>query len=1050
MDEKGPDATMPRRDFIRLTGAAAVVAAGGPMIRTQTTSEFAKLVPAEKDLPADWVKSLTARGERAVYRGKDLKFIGMPVGGVCAGQVFLGGDGRLWLWDVFNQIKFGVVEKTILFRGSQLNAGGGANYVESPEQVHPFAQGCAIHIKQGSKEQTRAFDFTGWKDVSFSGEYPIGFVEYRDPESPVAVDLEAFSPYVPLDTESSSFPATVLRYTVKNTLAHPVTVRVAGWMENAIGLHSTGVTEAMRRNVLTEEEDHTRIDFSISPHHASVSERPEIVFDDFEGDTYTNWTVTGSAFGDGPTEKSKMPKYQGDVGGHGKRVVNSHNVRTGGSVEHGDSATGRMVSHDFVVKRHFIRFFIGGGNHPGKTCMNLLVDGQVVRTATGHDSNQMRLDQFDVTDLAGKTAHLEIVDEETGAWGNIGIDDIVFTDRSTATPLHERPDVGQMSFAMLGRATVRHFDHVPSLPAAIFSSHEPAVAGAKPSRPLSGLVREKQLGPGETETFTFIVAWRFPNLTLPVIGAAGHHYAKRFPTSALVVRKLVTDFDELYERTTAWHKVWYDSTLPYWLLDRVGATSSTLATMTCVRFADGRFYGWEGIGCCEGTCGHVWQYAHAMARLFPDLERTVREKVDFGLAFHPDTGIIEFRGEYGNGYAADSQAGYVLRAYREHQCSANDGFLKRIYPQAKKALEYLIEQDADGDGIIENRQHNTLDVNLYGPSSWLTSLYLAALRAGEEMAIEMGDAPIRDRCRAIFQSGTKKFVPVLWNGEYFIHKPDPKYPDALRYGDGCEVDQVMGQGWAWQVGLGRIIDEAYTKKALKALYRNNFLPHVGPYRERFKPGRWYAMPDEAGLLICTFPKGDREEILGNSPTWASMYFNECMTGFEYEAAGHMVAEGLVTQGLAVTRAVHDRYHPSRRNPYNEVECSDHYARCMAAYGVFIAACGFEYHGPKGHIGFAPRFSANNFKAPFTTAEGWGTFEQRLDGRTFEASLSLHYGSLNLKTISLEPPTGSDSVTVNCRGRDLPATVTKEGRRALVTLANDFLFSHDETLTIVFA
>jgi len=1050
MDEKEPDATMPRRDFIRLTGAAAVVAAGGPVLRKQTTSEFAKLVPAEKDLPADWVKSLTARGERAVYRGKDLKFIGMPVGGVCAGQVFLGGDGRLWLWDIFNQIKFGVVEKTILFRGSQLNAGGGANYVESPEQVHPFVQGFAIEVQRGDTAIWRNFDFKGWKDIRFSGEYPIGFVEYRDPDMAVTVDLEAFSPYIPLDTESSSFPATVMRYTVKNTAPEPVFIRIGGWMENPVGLHTTTPFEATRQNTAGEGADHTRVDFTLveSP---PESRRAEIVFDDFEGEKYDKWTVTGTAFGDGPIEKSKIPDYQGDVGGHGNRVVNSHNVRHGGTIEQGDAATGRMVSQAFTVERHYIRFFIGGGNHPDKTCMNLVVDGKVVRSATGHDNNKMRLDQFEVAEFKGKIAHLEIVDEETGPWGNIGVDDIVFTDQRSGKPVHERPDFGEMSLAALGKAEVVHFNH--GSPRSLFSSDvspDFPMDDRHPEWPLSGLVQTKELKPGEAATFTFLISWRFPNLALPVIGAAGHHYAQKFLSSAQVIERLCVDFKDVYEKTKLWHATWYDSTLPYWLLDRVGATSATLATMTCVRFANGRFYGWEGIGCCEGTCGHVWQYAHAMARLFPDLERTVREKVDFGLAFHHETGIIEFRGEYGNGYAADSQAGYVLRAYREHQCSANDRFLKRIYPQAKKALEYLIEQDADGDGIIENRQHNTLDVNLYGPSSWLTSLYLAALRAGEEMAIEMGDMPFRDRCRAIFRSGTKKFVPVLWNGEYFIHKPDPKYPDALRYGDGCEVDQVMGQGWAWQTGLGRIIDEAHTKKALKALYRNNFLPHVGPYRDRFKPGRWYAMPDEAGLLICTFPKGDREEILGNSPTWASMYFNECMTGFEYEAAGHMVAEGLVTEGLAVTRAVHDRYHPSRRNPYNEVECSDHYARCMAAYGVFIAACGFEYHGPKGHIGFAPRFSANAFKAPFTAAEGWGTFEQRLNGRNFEVRLSLHYGSLNLKTIALEPPTSSDSVTVNCRGRDLPATVTREGRRALVTLANDFLVSRDETLTIVFA
>ena len=80
---------------------------------------------------------------------------------------------------------------------------------------------------------------------------------------------------------------------------------------------------------------------------------------------------------------------------------------------------------------------------------------------------------------------------------------------------------------------------------------------------------------------------------------------------------------------------------------------------------------------------------------------------------------------------------------------------------------------------------------------------------------------------------------------------------------------------------------------------------------------------------------------------------------------------MVQEGLAITAQIHDRYHASRRNPWNEVECGDHYARAMASYGVFLAACGFEYHGPKGHLGFAPRLTPEDFRAAFTTAGGLG-------------------------------------------------------------------------------
>ena len=232
--------------------------------------------------------------------------------------------------------------------------------------------------------------------------------------------------------------------------------------------------------------------------------------------------------------------------------------------------------------------------------------------------------------------------------------------------------------------------------------------------------------------------------------------------------------------------------------------ASILATTTCHRFADGRFYGWEGVGCCPGTCTHVWHYAHSVARLFPELERILRERVDFGLALQGD-GSIRFRGEVNDMIAVDGQAGSILRAYREHQMTPDNAFLHRNWAKIKKALQYLINEDGDGDGILSGSQHNTLDANWFGPVAWLSGLYLAALRAGEEMAKEIGDDAFARQCRRIFDSGTKKIVAMLFDGEYFINKPDPKHPEAINSGTGCEIDQVMGQSWAFQVGLGRVL-----------------------------------------------------------------------------------------------------------------------------------------------------------------------------------------------------------------------------------------------------
>jgi uncharacterized protein (DUF608 family) len=557
-----------------------------------------------------------------------------------------------------------------------------------------------------------------------------------------------------------------------------------------------------------------------------------------------------------------------------------------------------------------------------------------------------------------------------------------------------------------------------------------------------------RLASGASAKATFILTWHMPNLKLPLL-PGGRYYSTRFTSAHAVAQYIREHFSRLSSQTRLWHDTWYDSTLPYWFLDRTFLNTSILATSTCHRFDNGRFYGWEGVGCCEGTCGHVWHYAHAVARLFPELERMTREKVDLGLALQPD-GAIHFRGEHNNIPAIDAQAGTILRVLREHQMSPDDAFLKRNWPRLKQTVEWLIAKDGNGDGLIEGNQHNTLDTDWYGPVAWLSGLYLAALLAARNMALELGDSEFAERCRVIFEAGQKNIVTRLFEDGYFVNKPDPKHPEAINSGAGCEIDQVFGQSWAFQVGLPRVLPEAETVAALKSLWRYNFTPDVGPYREVYKPGRWYAMPGEAGLLMCSFPRSDWDyaQAKGKGADWAAGYFNECMNGFEYQAAGHMLWEGMLTEGLAITRAIHDRYHPSHRNPWNEVECGDHYARSMASYGVFLAACGFEYHGPKQHLGFAPRLTPENFKAAFTSAEGWGTFTQQQENGSLRAEVRLRWGKLKLRTLSLEmAPGAASSASVSLGKKPVPVQVSREGRRISLTLGKPIEIAAGDSLII---
>ena len=563
----------------------------------------------------------------------------------------------------------------------------------------------------------------------------------------------------------------------------------------------------------------------------------------------------------------------------------------------------------------------------------------------------------------------------------------------------------------------------------------------------TGSVGQKlTLEPGEERTVDFVITWHFPNLTAWKMQGVGREYAARFDDALGVAHYVANDFQRLSGDTKLWRDTWYDSTLPYWFLDRTMANTSILATTTAYRFRDGRFWAWEGIGCCEGTCTHVWHYAQAPGRLFPDVERRHREEVDFGIAMHENGGIgMRANLKEGNHAADDGQCGRILGAYREHQMSSDDEFLKRNWPKIKKAIRFLINRDKNRTGILSDAQHNTLDAAWYGRISFLATLYLAALRAGEAMATEMGDTSFAHECKSIADQGAKTILE-LYNGEYFFHELDPNHVDHVAVGTGCYIDQVFGQFWAHQLGLGYLFDKEKTLSALKALYKYNFVPHIGRFRDTFTRGRWYAMDDDKGLIMCTWPKGGLNEKWHKA--WQFGYFNECMTGFEWQAAAHMISEGLVEEGMAVSRAIHDRYGAERRNPYNEIECSDHYSRAMASYGAFLAACGYESHGPKGYLGFSPKvFDGDTFKCAFTAAGGWGTFEQRKTNQEFVSSLQVNYGSISLKSLGLDLPERSTAPKAALDGTEILFSLETLGNKQRLVFDKAITLSPGKVLTI---
>ncbi|HIE48229.1 TPA: glucosylceramidase, partial [Candidatus Bipolaricaulota bacterium] len=539
------------------------------------------------------------------------------------------------------------------------------------------------------------------------------------------------------------------------------------------------------------------------------------------------------------------------------------------------------------------------------------------------------------------------------------------------------------------------------------------------------------LKPKETRTVTFALTWHFPNAQhgSPTHGwvSNGNMTANWWKDSLSVARELNERLDELTRLTRLYHETLYASNLPHWLLDRISSQVAVLRSKTCFWGKDGYFGGWEGCapddGCCFGNCSHVWHYAQAHARLFPEIARRMREQA---FHFQRDDGGIPFR-QPRFGIACDGQCGDILGAYREHLLSPNRKWLERHWEHIKRAMDFAIATwDDDEDGMLAGPQHNTLDGEVGGSTSWLGTMYLAALAAAEKMAELIGDRDAAKRYRRIRESGMRKQNEALWNGEYYIQITDEQPREDYR--NGCHIDQVLGQWWAHQLDLGWLYPPERVRKALRSLLKRNF-------RDNFKgilqSPRKFAAEDDAGLLMITWADGER-------PTPHTRYADEVMTGFEYAAAATMVQAGLLTEGLMVARAVYERYDGRLRtnlvigggwgrsysgNPFGDDECGRFYARAMSVWALLLACQGFIYDGPAGRLGFKPMWKPDEHASFFTVAEGWGLFMQRRVQDEQVHAIELRYGKLRVRELVFELPHGVKraDVTVRINGRRRSAT-----------------------------
>ena len=564
------------------------------------------------------------------------------------------------------------------------------------------------------------------------------------------------------------------------------------------------------------------------------------------------------------------------------------------------------------------------------------------------------------------------------------------------------------------------------------------------------------LAPGESRTVPFVVSWFIParkNTWDPRadadMAAAGrqnrwnNYYARLCGSAADAAARILADHAAIRREVFLFRDALHSSTIPRPCLEGAAENLAVLVSPACLRLEDGTFWGWEGtglrVGSCEGTCQHVWNYAQALALLFPDLERSIREA--FAKHAFAEDGRFTFRLRLPLGApppplhsCVDGAFGEVLKTFREWKISGDTAWLRRLWPAVRKIFAHAWDPanpdqwDPDQTGVISGRQHHTLDTELFGPSGWLNSHYLAALKAAAEMADACGEPGFARLCRDIHARGRKTTDETLFNGEYYIQKVDLSQQDLLlrhagpldsdegpeaarqavlkhywseehrqikyQIGEGCSIDSHLGQLYATLYGVGEVLDPAHLRSTLDAIYRHNFRS----MRDIVNPWAVYAVDDEKGVLTCSWPDEAAR------PALPIRYHSQIMTGFEWAFAVHLVLAGMREQGEAVAAAIRDRYDGRKRNPWNEIECGSNYARAMAAYAMLQAYSGFRYDLVRGAISFHPVLPPP-FQCFWSLGTAWGTFQRTADA---DAVRILH-GAVTLHAIGLD---GDGPVTLN--------------------------------------
>lgn len=958
-------------------------------------------------------RRLNRTARTTVFRGENLNHIAFPLGGIGAGMICLEGTGSLAFPSFRNRPNLN--QYSPVFAALHVSGAGTARLLEG---IPPLWKASAIPGHETGMPGS-ILGLPRFSGASFHAEFPFAHVNLTDPSMPVAVKITGWSPFIPGNEDDSSLPVAALEYTFTNTGRSKVEAVFSFHVPNFLRIDDTASVSPVKHGIL-------------------VGQPPSLRFNDSEA-----WLEVTT---DSPGCRINPAWFRGDP--MDPLVIEWHRISSGHCDERkpytsGASSPGGSISIPFSLTRgetvtHRLQLAwyspSTGISHESRKLppgdAPFICDGwrvsRLMPPADIHNIACLSLaDHAGWEDVPGSSDRV-LIHRMRGTEGIVYLARIIDIPEDCERILHVGHD-GSARIFFDGQPVAISTGAVNPIPA----RRSEARLKLKAGRHEICVALDRMYGRG----WGICVSLQRPEQPKSSGGAEqlsattgpkySPWYARRFASVNEVSAYWETNYDRLRKESAVFSQCLHNTSMPRELLEQTASNLAILKSPTCLRQADGRFWGYEGCkvsnGVGRGSTTHVWNFAHSLAHLFPAMERSLRE-TEF-LTNQDESGHQHFRtplpirpDTHTYSAAADGQLGGIIKLHREWRISGDTKWLASLWPAAMRSLEYCIRTwDPDHTGALTEPYLNTFENDFWGREPMGTGIYLHALRAAADMGAACGtDTSLYE---TLLKRGLAEIRRTLWKGGRFAqsisletitvkhtldlvrqtasgkHSPEalsvlraggPKY----QYGNGCLATAVMGDWLARCCGVTPVLNSSMVEKHLAAVIRNNF--RTGPQSSAlpYRPG--FAFPQESGLVLCSWPEDDKPQL-------PFTYCDETWTGVEYMTAAHLIMTGNMDDALRILRAVRQRYDGRHRNPFCEVESGYWSARAMSSYTILLAYSGARYDAVTSVLHIKP-VVPGNYSCFMATASGYGTVGVR-NGKPF---LHVASGTIPVARIEFTP------------------------------------------------